>query len=100
MPFPGLKGQNGVDPHAEPTPSFTHVGNREIFYLYSKPRQLTFFFLSQQWHRCHDFLGRMLTKVVEKSKKLQYMSLEKMPILPVPDSGSTTLFVAVSVADP
>ncbi len=76
MPIPGLESKRC------PTPSFT-VRMLDNINLYSKKRQFTMFFLSQQWHRCHDFkffLGSMLTKVVEKNKKLQYMSLEKMPI--------------------
>ncbi len=44
-----------ADPHADPTPSFTHFVKSEFFLLLANDCQLTMFYLTRQRQICHNF---------------------------------------------
>jgi hypothetical protein len=85
MPIPGLESKRcrstcGSYPQVY---ACWKIGKSFACTGYSKQRQFTMFFLSHQRPRCHDFKffwAACWQKLWKKVKKLQYMSLEKMPI--------------------
>ncbi len=75
--------QNDADLHADPTPTFTHVGKSKKINFFGTAMPFTMFFLSHQWHKCHlDYHIEIFWKKIKK-----YISLELI-LIRIVGSGS------------
>ncbi len=67
-PDPDMHQYDAV-PHADPTPS-SQVLENPIFFTFSDLRKFTFFYLSHQCQRCHNFKYFFLDSILKFCGKI------------------------------
>jgi hypothetical protein len=78
--------QNNADPHADPTPSFSHVTNRATFFVTFIHSNASLQYLSFQWQRCH--IIKILERILNfygKTKKYMVVGIYTVPDRPDSD---------------